>query len=95
MKTNLSGNLTYTYSPEYSPTTYIHSPLTFMGYVRKNGDVGIRNEIWIIPTVGCVNNVATAIAKAANMRLSGSVSEVMLDRLKLTAERIKEILSKL
>ena len=58
MKTNLSGNLTYTYSPEYSPTTYIHSPLTFMGYARKNGDVGIRNEIWIINTVGCVNKVA-------------------------------------
>ena len=31
---------------------------TFMGYVRENGDVGIRNEIWIINTVGCVNKVA-------------------------------------
>ena len=28
-----------------------------MGYRRKNGDVGIRNEIWIVPTVGCVNGV--------------------------------------
>ena len=33
----------------------------FQGYRRKNGKVGVRNEIWIIPTVGCVNNVATAI----------------------------------
>ena len=31
---------------------------TFKGYVRKNGDVGVRNEIWIVPTVGCVNGIA-------------------------------------
>ena len=34
-----------------------------MGYNRKNGKVGVRNEIWIIPTVGCVNNVASKIAE--------------------------------
>lgn len=39
---------------------------TFMGYQRPDGKVGVRNEIWIIPTVGCVNNVATAIAREAN-----------------------------
>ena len=31
---------------------------TFMGYVRENGEVGIRNELWIIPTVGCVASLA-------------------------------------
>ena len=40
---------------------------TFMGYQRPDGKVGVRNEIWIIPTVGCVNNVATAIAREANI----------------------------
>ena len=35
-----------------------------MGYVRENGDVGIRNEIWIVNTVGCVNKVAERIAAA-------------------------------
>lgn len=40
----------------------------FMGYKRADGKVGIRNEIWIIPTVGCVNSVATAIAREANIR---------------------------
>ena len=35
-----------------------------MGYVRENGDVGIRNEVWIINTVGCVNKVAEKIAEA-------------------------------
>ena len=39
--------------------------------------MGVRNEIWIIPTVGCVNNVATAIAKQANTYVKGSVSEVI------------------
>ena len=48
-----------------------------MGFNRPDGKVGVRNEIWIVPTVGCVNNIATAMAKAANMRLSGSVSEVI------------------
>ena len=44
-----------------------------MGFARANGKVGVRNEVWIIPTVGCVNNIATAMAKAANARVKGSV----------------------
>lgn len=39
---------------------------TFLGFRRPDGRVGVRNEIWIIPTVGCVNNVATEIARRAN-----------------------------
>ena len=63
MKTNLSSNLTYTYEPEYTPIKKMESDKTFMGYVRENGDVGIRNEIWIIPTVGCVNKIAKTLAE--------------------------------
>ena len=56
-----------------------------MGFRRSDGQVGVRNEIWIIPTVGCVNNVAAAIAKQANSRLAsqadtasvGGVEEVI------------------
>lgn len=62
MKTNLSGNLEYTYNPQFTPTNSISTDLTFMGFVRKNGDVGIRNEVWIINTVGCVNKVAKKLA---------------------------------
>ncbi len=40
--------------------------VTFQGFDRKDGKVGVRNDIWVIPTVGCVNNVATAIAREAN-----------------------------
>ena len=62
VKTNLSGNLEYTYEPDFMPVEKISSDKTFMGYVRENGDVGIRNDIWIINTVGCVNKVAKKLA---------------------------------
>lgn len=63
MKTNLSGNLTYQYAPDFKPVEYEKTDLTFDGYVRKNGDVGIRNEVWIINTVGCVNKIAKKISE--------------------------------
>lgn len=63
MKTNLSGNLEYKYEPEFYDIPKTECDRTFMGYVRENGDVGIRNEIWIINTVGCVNKVAKRLAE--------------------------------
>ena len=62
MKTNLSGELTYEFSGDFPPMKRSDSDLTFMGYVRKNGEVGIRNDIWIINTVGCVNKIAKRLA---------------------------------
>lgn len=62
MKTNLSGNLEYTYCPKNEPIERVHTDKTFMGYVRGNGEVGIRNEVWIINTVGCVNKTAEKLA---------------------------------
>lgn len=63
MKTNLSGNLEYVYEPDFVPLKKEKSDKYFMGYVRKNGDVGIRNEIWIVNTVGCVNGVSKKLAE--------------------------------
>ena len=63
IKTNLSGNLEYTYSPTFYDIDEEDKNRTFMGYVRENGDVGIRNDVWIVVTVGCVNKVAEQIAK--------------------------------
>lgn len=63
LKTNLSGILDYEYS-EFTPVVEkTESDLYFMGYRRKNGDVGIRNDVWIINTVGCVNKTAQIIAE--------------------------------
>jgi len=75
LKTGLGEELTYSYNPESSPLKPI-SPNSFMGFKRKNGRVGIRNEIWIIPTVGCVNGTGEVIARKARELLSGSVQGV-------------------
>lgn len=68
VKTNLSGNLEYTYEPKFYDTPVVPTDRTFMGYVRENGDVGIRNEIWIVNTVGCVNKIAEKIATRTGAR---------------------------
>ncbi len=58
LKTNLAGTLEYTYSPVNEDINIENENKKFKGYIRKSGDVGTRNEIWIVPTVGCVNGVA-------------------------------------
>lgn len=63
MKSNLEGVSSYTYHPDFTPLTPTE-PKTFMGYRRKNGGVGIRNDIWIVNTVGCVNAIASRLAAA-------------------------------
>jgi altronate hydrolase len=63
-KTNLEGLLDYTYNPKLEDVNFTDRNLTFQGYKRKNGDVGIRNEIWIVPTVGCVNGVGETMLQA-------------------------------
>lgn len=63
LKTNLAGTLEYTYNPVDEKLSIAKENRTFKGYVRKNGDVGVRNEIWVVPTVGCVNGIAERVAK--------------------------------
>ena len=62
MKTKLSGKQEYTYIPYDDKTEYEKSDITFMGYKRADGNVGIRNDVWIVNTVGCVNKSAEIIA---------------------------------
>ena len=57
LKTNLEGLLDYSYTPDLVSITPSTSVRTFKGYRRADGQVGIRNQIWVIPTVGCVNGV--------------------------------------
>ena len=63
LKTNLSGTLEYSYSPVNEELNIKNENRFFKGYIRKNGDVGIRNEVWIVPTVGCVNGIAERLVK--------------------------------
>ncbi len=70
MKTNLSGELSYEFKPKTHPIAEPrHVQRTFKGYRRTDGQVGVRNEIWIINTVGCINKVAENLAKLGNQLL--------------------------
>lgn len=62
IKTNLAGTLNYEYNPVDDSLYIPEDNRTFNGYVRKNGEVGVRNEVWIVPTVGCVNGIAERLA---------------------------------
>ena len=66
IQTNLAGLLEYSYNPVKVELDIPKKDLTFKGYRRKSGEVGIRNEVWIIPTVGCVNGIVNQLA--ANLR---------------------------
>lgn len=65
LHTLLSGAHEYEYNPTHI-TLQEHEPETFAGFMRQDGRVGVRNELWIIPTVGCVNDVALALEHEAS-----------------------------
>ena len=60
--TNLSDTLEYAYEPTIPDFEIENTDRTFLGYVRENGDVGIRNDIWIVNTVGCVNKISERLS---------------------------------
>ncbi len=62
VKTALSGTQEYSYNPDFKFPKE-QNPYTIKAYIRKNGNIGIRNDIWIIPTVGCVNKTAEKLAE--------------------------------
>jgi len=61
LKTNLSGINEYTFKQNINKTYFEDEHKSFKGYLRADGEAGIRNELWIVPTVGCVNGIADAI----------------------------------
>lgn len=61
IKTNLDGIVDYSFNQNIQPLNIEKSDLTFKGYRRKNGKVGIRNDLWIVLTVGCVNGIGDMI----------------------------------
>lgn len=62
IRTNLAGLLSYEYHPVDVSLDIADEHRTFRGYRRSDGQVGIRNEVWIIPTVGCVNGIVQQLA---------------------------------
>ena len=76
VKTALGDLLEYSYNPvgtKLKETEHV----TFDGYKRPNGKVGVRNEVWIIPTVGCVNDIAKALERQAKFLAVGSVENII------------------
>ncbi|HWU15569.1 MAG TPA: altronate dehydratase family protein [Caulobacter sp.] len=76
VETRLSGVEDFAYAELHSEP---HAPPptgTFLGYRRRSGRVGTRNEIWVLCTVGCVANTARRIAEKANARFAGRVDGV-------------------
>jgi len=75
LHTLLSGEFAYAYHP-VNREQKRQPPAVFMGYARENGTVGVRNELWILPTVGCVNDVARALERKAQTLVGGGVEGV-------------------
>lgn len=82
LKTNLEGLLEYSYQPVEEAKagdhgTMVQGPVrTFRGFRRADGQVGIRNQIWVIPTVGCVNGIAQTVARRFEKEIAGSAGSV-------------------
>lgn len=75
LKTGLSSGIEYDYEPRLTPPAP-RSAGSFKGFRRENGRAGIRNEIWIIPTVGCVNSIGGLIARKAQSLVRGSIDGI-------------------
>ncbi|KQM97514.1 altronate hydrolase [Sphingobium sp. Leaf26] len=76
--TNLKAEEPYSFAPSRSePAAAADTRWQFQGYRRADGSVGTRNEIWVIPTVGCVARTAERIAKQAADRHAGRVDAVL------------------
>jgi altronate hydrolase len=77
VKTNLCGEDSYTFVPSPSDAHAAPDIPSFQGFRRANGKVGIRNEIWIVPTVGCVNRTAERLAAMGELEKPASVDIVV------------------
>ena len=75
VKSDVNGILDYTYNPSFSELEPLE-PETFLGYRRADGTVGICNEVWIIPTVGCVNNIVKEMECEALRFLTGNIDGI-------------------
>ena len=76
LKTNLEGVSDYTYTPKLEELPEPPVKCSFRGFRRKSGLVGVRNQIWIIPTVGCANGIAQKLAERFLAEVAGRMGSV-------------------
>lgn len=75
LATNLNDTIDYVYEPSACELPSLQ-PETFQGFRRADGKVGIRNEIWIIPTVACINGIARELQNRASPLITGSITNI-------------------
>ena len=63
LATNLGEVLEYSYEPEFADLKRVEPP-TMRAYRHADGRVGVRNDIWVVPLVGCVNRLAERLAQS-------------------------------
>ncbi len=76
IKTGLDGILEYKFESKKLENTVKENDIYFKGYVRENGDIGIRNEIWIVNTVGCINKTCAILAREGNKLINDKIDGV-------------------
>lgn len=72
MKTGLSAHSSYSYEPIRYPAPAVEAR-SFLGYLREDGRAATRNELWILPTVGCVNGICQTLAQANQALVGGNI----------------------
>ena len=87
IKTNLEGLLDYNYEPSLVEIAPSSEQRTFMGFRRSDGQVGVRNEIWVIPTVGCVNGICQEIVRRFSAELGLLPSGAFPGRVRLCSRK--------
>ncbi len=75
VRTALSGSGDFVYEPDFTGVEKNRS-LTFKGYKRPDGKVGVRNDVWVIPTVGCVNKIAKLMVREVENELPENVDGI-------------------
>ncbi len=68
--------LEYKFESKKLENTVKENDIYFKGYVRENGDIGIRNEIWIVNTVGCINKTCAILAREGNKLINDKIDGV-------------------
>ena len=76
IKTNLEGLLDYNYQPALVDIPDAPEKWTFKGFRRADGQVGVRNQIWVIPNVGCVNGICQTIVERFKQEIAGKEGSV-------------------
>lgn len=79
LKTNLSDIIEYKYDKKNIelPKDLLDDNLFFEGYLREDGRAGVRNEIWIVPAVGCINKVCSNVKKMAEKKYPDMTFQVL------------------